>query len=78
MKLAKSTLRQAIFHSLFTPTDLTPAKLRDVMSPWFPLPDGDHASVTVSIEHDGKHYHLQKMGFTSRIKSHNTRWFRHR
>ena len=56
----KSTLRQAIFHSLFTPTDLTPAKLRDVISPWFPLPDGDYASVTVSIEHDGKHYHLQK------------------
>ena len=56
----KSTLRQAIFHSLFTPTDLTPARLRDLISPWFPLPDGDYAAITVSIENDGSHYELHK------------------
>jgi len=56
----KSTLRQAIFHSLFTPTDLTPARLRDLISPWFPLPGGDYASITVGIEHNGNHYQLQK------------------
>ena len=56
----KSTLRQAIFHSLFTPTDLTPARLRDLISPWFPLPDGDYTAITVSIENDGSHYELHK------------------
>ena len=56
----KSTLRQAIFHSLFTPTDLTPARLRDLISPWFPLPGGDYASITVGIEHNDNHYQLQK------------------
>ena len=56
----KSTLRQAIFHSLFTQTDLTPARLRDLISPWFPLPDGDYAAITVEIDNDGNHYRLQK------------------
>ena len=65
----KSTLRQAIFHSLFTPTDLTPAKLRDLISPWFPLPDGDYAAITVGIENDGNHYRLQKRWGSQAVSS---------
>ena len=31
-----------------------------MISPWFPLPDGDYATITVEIENDGNHYRLQK------------------
>jgi len=47
----KSTLRHAIFHALFTPTNLTEAKLRDSLQPWLPLPDGDYAQVTLTFVH---------------------------
>lgn len=56
----KSTLRQAIFHSLFTPTDLTPSRLRSLIAPWLPLPAGDYAAITIDINDNGKHYQLKK------------------
>lgn len=56
----KSTLRQAICHALFTPSGLTPARLRDTLACWFPLPGGDHASVTLEFDHGGTHYTLSK------------------
>lgn len=59
-EIGKTTLRQAIFHVLFTTTNLTPAKLRDTMEVWFPLPGGDHAAVTMTFEHDGREWTLAK------------------
>ncbi|MFM7165484.1 MAG: AAA family ATPase, partial [Planctomycetaceae bacterium] len=58
--MGKSTLRQAIFHALFTASNLTPAKLRDTMEAWFPLPAGDHASITLTFVQDGKEWTLEK------------------
>ena len=59
-ELGKSTLRQAIFHALFTPTDLTPKQLEKSVKPWLPLPTGDHAHVTLTFEHDGARWALEK------------------
>lgn len=59
-EMGKSTLRQAIFHALFTATNLTPAKLRDTMEGWFPLPAGDHAAITLTFVQDGKEWTLEK------------------
>jgi uncharacterized protein YhaN len=59
-EVGKTTLRQAIFHALFTPTKLTPGKLRDIQ-PWFPLPGGDHAAVTLTFESQGKEWTLRKI-----------------
>lgn len=56
----KSTLRQAIFHALFTPTKLTKTKLEDSVGPWMPLPAGDFAEVRLVFEHDGKTWTLDK------------------
>lgn len=56
----KSTLRQAIMHALFTPTNLTPARLKQVMQPWFPLPSGDHAAVRLTFAHAGTTWTLDK------------------
>ena len=56
----KSTLRQAIMHALFTPSNLTPARLRDTLARWFPLPGGDHATVTLTFLHAGTSYTLTK------------------
>lgn len=56
----KSTLREALWHALHTPTNLTPKKLRDTMGPWYPLPEGDHARVSITFEADGKSWELDK------------------
>lgn len=56
----KTTLRQAIFHALFTPTKLTKTKLGDTVGPWLPLPAGDYAQVTLTFEHDGGTWSLEK------------------
>ena len=56
----KSTLRHAIMHALFTSSSLTPARLRDTLANWFPLPGGDHAAVTLTFFHDGTSYTLTK------------------
>jgi recombinational DNA repair ATPase RecF len=44
-ELGKTTLRQAIFHALFTPTKQTDTQLKTSVKPWLPLPAGDHAHV---------------------------------
>lgn len=59
-QLGKSTLRQAIFHALFTPTKLTTTKLESTVGPWLPLPAGDYAAVTLTFEHDGTTWTLEK------------------
>ena len=59
-ELGKTTLRQAIFHALFTPTKQTDAQLKNSVKPWLPLPDGDHAHVTLAFEHEGKPWTLEK------------------
>lgn len=56
----KSTLRQAIVHACFTPTNLTPKKLADTMGPWYRQPGGDHCAVTLSFEHGGGAWTLHK------------------
>lgn len=56
----KSTLRQAIFHSLFTPTNLTKTKLENSVGPWLPLPAGDSAAVTLTFEDAGTTWTLAK------------------
>jgi DNA repair protein SbcC/Rad50 len=59
-EMGKSTLRQAIYHALFTPTNLTPAALRNSIRRWFPAPAGDHAAVSVTFEHAGCQWRLSK------------------
>jgi DNA repair protein SbcC/Rad50 len=49
----KSTLCNALYHALFTPTDLTPAKFQKVMGRFLPRPNGDHARVTLVFRADG-------------------------
>ncbi|MFM9195021.1 MAG: AAA family ATPase, partial [Planctomycetia bacterium] len=56
----KTTLRQAVFHALFTPTKLTKTRLEDTVGPWLPLPAGDFAQVTLAFEHDGVAWTLDK------------------
>jgi len=59
-ELGKTTLRQAIFHALFTPTNLTQRPFENSVKPWLPLPGGDHAHVTLTFEHDGATWTLEK------------------
>jgi exonuclease SbcC len=59
-EMGKTTLRQAIFHALFTSSRLTPGQLREKLKPWFPLPDGDHARVTLTFENAGQTWRLEK------------------
>ena len=59
-ELGKTTLRQAIFHALFTPTKQTVAQLKNSVKPWLPLPAGDYVQVTLAFEHDGKPWTLEK------------------
>lgn len=59
-EFGKSTLNQALWHTLFTPTNLTPAALRKTMGRWFPRPSGDHASVSLDFEAQGQVWSLKK------------------
>ena len=59
-ELGKTTLRQAIFHALFTPTELTRTQLDRSVKPWLPQPDGDHAKVTLTFEQGGSIWTLEK------------------
>ncbi|MGD9417462.1 MAG: ATP-binding protein [Verrucomicrobiota bacterium JB025] len=59
-EFGKSTLSQALWHGLFTPTNLTPAKLRDRIGRWYPRPGGDHARVTLEFESGGRRFTLRK------------------
>jgi DNA repair exonuclease SbcCD ATPase subunit len=59
-EFGKSTFREAVIHALFTPTNLTPAKLRDTIGRWFPLPSATSAAVTLRFSKDGKVYTVEK------------------
>ncbi|MEN9974880.1 MAG: hypothetical protein RLZZ282_886 [Verrucomicrobiota bacterium] len=59
-EFGKSTLSNALWHALFTPTNLTPANLLKTMGRWYPKPGGDHARVTLQFEADGQLWTLQK------------------
>lgn len=59
-EFGKSTLRHAIVHALFTPTNLTAARQKQGVMPWFPVPTGDHAAVTLTFDHAGKTWTLEK------------------
>ena len=59
-EFGKSTLNQALWHTLFTPTNLTPVALRKTMGRWFPRPSGDHASVSLDFEAQGQVWSLKK------------------
>ena len=59
-EFGKSTLNNALWHALFTPSNLTPAKLKSSMGRWFPKPNGDHVRVTLEFTADGQGWTLQK------------------
>jgi len=59
-ELGKTTLRQAIFHAFFTPTKQTATQFAASVKPWLPLPDRDHAQVTLTFEHEGATWTLVK------------------
>jgi DNA repair exonuclease SbcCD ATPase subunit len=59
-EFGKSTLSRALWNALFTPTNLTPGKLRDQMGRYYPSPGGDHAQVTVCFEVAGETWKLVK------------------
>jgi exonuclease SbcC len=59
-EFGKSTLREALWHALFTSTKLTPANLRNTMGRWYPRPGGDHVRVSLQFHADGKLWSLQK------------------
>jgi len=71
-EFGKSTLNNALWHALFTPTNLPPAKRRDIMGRWLPKPAGDHAKVMLEFEADGQAWTLEKCwgaGASSRLVS---------
>ncbi|TAE75204.1 MAG: hypothetical protein EAZ84_09680 [Verrucomicrobia bacterium] len=59
-EFGKSTLTQALWHALFTPTKLPPERLKKTMGRWFPRPQGSHARVSVEFEAEGRTWNLQK------------------
>ncbi|MCP4097954.1 MAG: AAA family ATPase [Planctomycetaceae bacterium] len=59
-EFGKSTLNNALWHTLFTNSKLTPSKLKKVMGRWLPKPNGDHVSVSLEFEADGKSWTLNK------------------
>jgi DNA repair exonuclease SbcCD ATPase subunit len=59
-ELGKSTLRQAITHALFTPTNLTKGALKSEIEPHLPRPDGDHARVTLTLQQDDTTWTVEK------------------
>jgi exonuclease SbcC len=59
-EFGKSTLINALWNVLFTPTNLTPANLRKTMGRWYPKPHGDHAQVSLEFYAGGQKWMLQK------------------
>jgi exonuclease SbcC len=68
-EFGKSTLSNALWHALFTPTNLTPVNLRNTMGRWYPKPGGDHARITVQFHADGQTWTLQKTWGTGAVSS---------
>ena len=59
-EFGKSTLSHALWHALFTQSNLTPSKLKKVMGRWLPKPNGDHVRVSLDFEAVGKRWTLKK------------------
>ena len=59
-EFGKSTLSSALWHALFTPTNLTPVNLLNTMGRWYPKPGGDHARITVQFHAVDQIWTLQK------------------
>ena len=59
-EFGKSTLNNALWHGLFTPTNLPPVGLKKAMGRWYPRPGGDHSRVTLEFESGGRTWTLQK------------------
>ena len=71
-EFGKSTLNNALWHALFTPSKLTPKKRELTIGRWFPKPSGDHARVTLEFEAQGQRWTLQKcwgVGESSSLRS---------
>jgi DNA repair protein SbcC/Rad50 len=71
-EFGKSTLSNALWHGLFTPTNLTPASLLKTMGRWYPKPGGDHVRITLQFHADGDIWTLQKTwgaGATSSLQA---------
>ncbi|MDE0827399.1 MAG: AAA family ATPase [Akkermansiaceae bacterium] len=60
-EFGKSTLSHALWHGLFTATNLTPAALNKTMGRWYPKPGGDHARVELEFEAEGRKWTLTKI-----------------
>lgn len=56
----KSTIYHAIEHTLFTPSNLTPAKLKKQMGRFLPVGGGDTIEVTIHFKSQGKEYVLKR------------------
>ena len=59
-EFGKSTFNNALWHGLFTPTNLPPGGLKKAMGRWYPRPGGDHSRVTLEFESEGLKWTLQK------------------
>jgi exonuclease SbcC len=59
-EFGKSTLNNALWHGLFTPSNLPPVGLKKAMGRWYPRPGGDHSRVTLEFESDGQKWTLKK------------------
>lgn len=59
-EFGKSTLNNALWQGLFTPTNLPPVGLKKAMGRWYPRPGGDHSRVTLEFESAGQKWTLQK------------------
>lgn len=68
-EFGKSTMTQALWHVLHTPSNLTPAKMGSTMGRYYPLPNGDHASVTLRFEADGATWTLEKTWGTGKLSA---------
>jgi exonuclease SbcC len=56
----KSTIYNAIENTLFTPSNLTPAKLRKQMGRFIPVGGGDTIEVTIHFKNKGHEYALKR------------------
>ena len=59
-EFGKSTLSNALWHALFTPTNLTRVRLQNTIGRWYPKPGGDHARISVQFQAVVQTWTLQK------------------
>ncbi len=59
-EFGKSTLSHALWHALFSPSNMTPVKLEKTMGRWYPKPNGDHVRITLRFSADGRTWTLGK------------------